>query len=171
MPAKKSIRQSLEDMSLPEPNSGCWLWIGYICKDGYGILRGRCAHRFAYEDYIGPIPDGLEIDHLCKTRSCVNPEHLEPVTHAENIARGDYKTPNHRNLRKTHCPKGHPFSGENLIIERKKDGGERRRCRECVKEMVRLRRQRDDDVMKRRRESERLRMRARRARLKAEIGA
>jgi hypothetical protein len=73
--------------------SGCWLWQGNIHPDkGYGIMRRggltRRAHRFFYETLVGPVPDGLELDHLCRVRHCVNPDHLEPVTHAENLRRG-----------------------------------------------------------------------------------
>lgn len=72
---------------------GCWLWIGAVTWDGYGRLRlpDRTvrAHRWAYQRFIGTIPEGMELDHLCKTRCCVNPDHLEPVTRDENHARGD----------------------------------------------------------------------------------
>jgi hypothetical protein len=76
----------------PEPNSGCWLWTAYIDKGGYGNFRmGRqsslMAHRVAYEALVGDIPAGLVVDHSCRTRCCVNPEHLEPVTQKENTAR------------------------------------------------------------------------------------
>lgn len=71
------------------------------------------AHRFAYELIRGKIPEGLDIDHLCRNRQCVNPEHMEPVTPRENTIRGD-TIPAH-NLKKTHCPKGHPLSGDNLV--------------------------------------------------------
>ena len=76
--------------------TGCWLWAGAIqASNGYGrfgvgrATDGVCfAHRWAYEFFLGPIPAGLEIDHLCRVRACVNPLHLQPVTHAENRARG-----------------------------------------------------------------------------------
>jgi hypothetical protein len=75
----------------------CWLWTAGLDKDGYGRFRVSPtrlakAHRFAYEVSVGPIPDGLEIDHLCFVRSCVRPQHLEAVTHDENLARGDHST-------------------------------------------------------------------------------
>lgn len=75
----------------PEPNTGCWLWSGAILRSGYGSItidnRTRMAHRHVYEMVVGKIPSGLCIDHLCRVRSCVNPDHLEPVTTAENLRR------------------------------------------------------------------------------------
>lgn len=71
----------------------CWLWIGCVLKNGYGqfsVNGKKCyAHRYSYELYIGKIPDGLVIDHLCRVRNCTNPEHLEPVTQRQNIRRGN----------------------------------------------------------------------------------
>jgi hypothetical protein len=66
---------------------GCWEWMGGKQWGGYGLFRGACAHRLFYELLVGPIPAGLEIDHLCRNRSCVRPTHLEPVTHLENMRR------------------------------------------------------------------------------------
>src|ERR1019366_4519713 len=76
---------------LPEPNTGCWLWTGGLNRGGYGqFMTPPCtvAHRVAYELFVGPIPEGLQLDHLCRVRSCVNPQHLEPVSQQENIRRG-----------------------------------------------------------------------------------
>lgn len=87
----------------------------------------RPAHRSAWEAAHGPIPKGLEPDHLCRDRACINTEHMELVTHRENILRGE--SPQAKNARKTHCPLGHPLSGANLRVER--DG--RRRCRACYR--------------------------------------
>lgn len=88
----------------------------------------RLAHRVAYEIHVGPIPDGLEIDHLCRVRCCVNPDHLEPVTHRENMRRSpSWNSVGRRQKAKTHCPKGHPYSGYNLIVT--KSGC--RFCRKC----------------------------------------
>ena len=90
----------------------CWEWTGATNGRSYGTIsaegeRGRrlLAHRVMYEALIGPIPDGLEIDHLCRNQSCVNPDHLEPVTHGENVRRG-WKT----RARRTHCKKGHHYT-------------------------------------------------------------
>lgn len=111
----------------------CWLWLG--CKDqhGYGqfSLQGRKprAHRVAYEFAIGPIPDGLVTDHLCRNASCVNPLHVEPVTHGENIRR----SPIHNNRIKTHCKRGHLLLGENLL--KREDGG--RGCKTCKRDATR----------------------------------
>ena len=101
--------------------SGCWLWEGTIGSSGYGQFRidgrTRPAHRWAYEYYIGPIPDGLVMDHLCRVRSCVNFNHLEPVTTSENIIRGiGPEMVKKRQALKTHCPQGHPYFGDNLRI-------------------------------------------------------
>lgn len=106
----------------------CWVWLW--CKDraGYGrtILHKKqmLAHRAAYEILVGPIPAGLVIDHLCRNSSCVNPNHLEPVTDRVNILRG--KGPSAKNALKTHCLHGHEFTPENTGVVK---GG--RRCRTC----------------------------------------
>jgi len=91
---------------------GCWLWRGSQSRGGYGRYNETLAHRVAYELFVGSIPEGLTLDHLCRVRHCVNPEHLEPVTLGENLRRGESFSA--VNARKTHCPRGHPLSGENL---------------------------------------------------------
>lgn len=118
-----------------ESESGCWEWTGGLNGVGYGqFYKGRTAlgetgktyaHRWAYEFFIGPVPEGLHLDHLCRNRKCCNPWHLEPVTCRVNLLRGETTAAAH--ARKTHCPKGHPYSGTNLRIN--KSG--QRFCREC----------------------------------------
>lgn len=116
-----------------DPVSGCWVWTGSLMRGNYaqfqwvnrgGAREGR-AYRFVYERLVGPIPDGLSIDHLCRNTLCVNPAHLEPVTMAENLAR----------TRREMCEKGlHPLSGVNEFKTKLS-----RRCRECHREHMRAR--------------------------------
>ncbi len=110
--------------------AACWLWMRGRNGSGYGSVwingRGFRAHRIAYELTNGPIPQGAHLDHLCRVRHCVNPSHLEAVTQQENILRGTGLAA--QNAKKTHCPKGHPLSGDNLYLY---DG--RRYCRLCHK--------------------------------------
>lgn len=118
---------------------GCQLWMGVRSPFGYGKfgLRGRLflAHRLSYELYVGQIPASLEIDHLCRTPSCVNPEHLEVVSHLENIRRGSRAT-------KTHCKRGHPYSTDNTYLRAFRDT-QHRGCKECKRESVRRFRQKE----------------------------
>jgi hypothetical protein len=111
------------------PWSGCWVWLGDL-NEGYGLFmidRVRMlVHRYAYEHYVGPIPPGLTIDHLCRVRCCVNPAHLEAVTKQENTLRGD--TLAAANASKTHCVNGHAFTPDNTYWNRKRKS---RRCKEC----------------------------------------
>lgn len=106
-------------------SSGCWLWIGAQNAAGYGIVtvNGRTlkAHRVSYEVHVGPIPEGLHIDHLCRVRNCVNPEHLEPVTLAENNRRAA--------AAQTHCIHGHEFTPENTLTSKRGH----RFCRSCAR--------------------------------------
>jgi hypothetical protein len=109
----------------------CWIWVGCRHEKGYGLVgiggRDMRAHRVSYEHFIGPIPDGLQIDHLCCNPPCVNPAHLEAVTSRENTLRGN--GPTAQNARKTHCKYGHPLSGQNLGRDR-----DWRRCLTCQRE-------------------------------------
>lgn len=102
---------------------GCWEWTAYVGNSGYGRFyvddRGALAHRWSYEFHVGPIPDGLVLDHLCRNRKCVNPEHLEPVTLSENVLRGTSPEVNRERFRAiTHCPQGHPYSDDNTYVNR-----------------------------------------------------
>lgn len=127
---RMSAEERFEAQHTPEPNSGCWLWTGTSTRKGYGTIRidGRAtmAHRFSYEFHKGPIPDGLQIDHLCRVTCCVNPDHLEAVTGRENILRGNGLSA--QNARKTHCIYGHALAGQNLGIGHR---GKKRFCRIC----------------------------------------
>ena len=117
-----------------EKTETCWNWVGEINDKGYGRIdvsgKHKRAHRLVYEYLVGKIPLGLQLDHLCRNRRCVNPKHLEPVTRKENILRGF--APSAICARRQHCSKGHPYSGENLYIKHVK-GYSYRRCRECHK--------------------------------------
>ena len=108
--------------------NGCWEWVG-CTHNGYGITfhhgKNVRAHRYYYEREHGPIPEGLQLDHLCRNRKCVRPGHLEAVTRKENILRGIGPTAIH--ARKTHCPQGHPYTAENTY----RDGLNRRYCVMC----------------------------------------
>jgi hypothetical protein len=108
----------------------CWIWTAYTDAAGYGVFREGTlrlrAHRVAYELLIGPIPEGLVIDHLCRNTSCVNPSHLEPVTTRVNTLRG--VGPAARQAQQTHCKRGHEFTPENTYLEL---GGRKRVCRTC----------------------------------------
>lgn len=112
------------DKAIPEPNSGCWLWMGALCNPRYGYghvtLHGKneTAHRAVWMLSVGPIGDGLEIDHACKNPCCVNIDHLELVTRAENLAR--------RSKTRATCRKGHPLTPENTLVR-----GRDRRCLLC----------------------------------------
>lgn len=116
---------------MPEPMSGCWLWTGATSVQGYGVMwNGRqdqaLAYRVAYLALRGELPaPPLQLDHLCRTRGCVNPAHLEPVTQRENILRG--ASPSAIAATVTHCPKGHPYDERNTKI--RPDGS--RECRVC----------------------------------------
>lgn len=108
----------------------CWIWTGARNAAGYGHAHVGAdqglAHVIAFELVVGPVPPGLELDHLCRNRPCVNPTHVEPVTHRQNLLRGE--TIPALNAAKTHCPKGHEYTEANTY--RQKSGS--RMCRACV---------------------------------------
>lgn len=113
---------------------GCWLWRGRLNRIGYGFCyadgRMQMAHRVVYERLVGPIPPELELDHLCRVRACVNPDHVEPVTHSENIRRAvPFSDWGGFQRAKTHCSKGHAFTPENTYLI----NGRWRQCRMCTK--------------------------------------
>lgn len=113
----------------PVPESGCWLWASYCDKKGYGRfdVKGfevHLAHRASYIFHRGEIPEGMQLDHLCRVRCCVNPWHLEIVTATENSLRAAKWNTHYAS--KTHCKRGHPYSGENLYLK-----GKWRICRAC----------------------------------------
>lgn len=129
LPSETIIRR-IEASSIPEPNSGCMLWLGAINSSGYGQLwngsRPEQVHRLIYKAQVGEIRSGEEIDHLCRVRCCVNPKHLECVSHRENMRRSNSVMG--ANSRKTHCKRGHVLAGRNLSIT--KSGS--RQCRTCI---------------------------------------
>ncbi len=132
--ARPAIDRFTERVVL-QPN-GCWT-LGEVGLDHYTRLyledgRSVGGHRYAYEWLVGPIPEGLHLDHLCRNPGCVHPDHVEPVTPRENYLRGVSIVA--QNARKTHCPKGHPLSGDNLYIHQKRG---LRDCKECRREAVR----------------------------------
>lgn len=159
MPALTSVPSSvmLNNMGAPRgtveerfwrfvaKTDGCWNWIGSIDEHGYGLLRVKnghlSAHRVSYFIHKGPILKPLTIDHLCRNHCCVNPDHLEAVTLVENIKRG--LGAGVINARKTHCPKGHPYSKENTYIWRYSLQKEltRRVCKVCyLRQKAKMRR-------------------------------
>lgn len=113
-------------------SNGCWIWSTCSRGEGYGGFwcggKHDYAHRVSYLHFVGEIPKGLQIDHLCRVRRCANPDHLEAVTPKENIRRGKTSA----NGRKTHCPQGHPYSGDNLHLSRPVSGP-RRSCKQCMR--------------------------------------
>ena len=121
--------------------AGCWLWQGAIGSDGYGRIRGddgitKRPHRVAWELAVGPIPDGLQLDHLCRVRACVRPSHLEVVTNRENTLRGTSPIADH--ARATECGRGHVYSDATTAYTR----SGKRRCLICEREWSRMGRER-----------------------------
>ena len=125
MPLEERVMRRVQK----DAETDCWVYTGTKIYSGYGKISWRqggkkvdaLVHRIIYEIHKGPIPKGLEIDHLCRNRACCNPEHLEVVTHRLNIQRGNNVT------NRTHCSAGHPYKGKNLAV----DNRGHRYCREC----------------------------------------
>lgn len=108
----------------------CWIWAGKVQLNGYGSYRDKPAHVLVYEELTGPVHDGLDVDHLCRNHGCVNPAHLEPVTHEENCRRGTAgEVARARMLAKTHCARDHEWTPENT-----KQTARQRKCRTCIRE-------------------------------------
>lgn len=124
------LPKQIEDRIIPEPMSGCWLWLGGLRdkKNGYGAVswEGKIyrTHKLVFHLLRYVVPSTLTIDHLCRNRLCCNPDHLEPVTQKINVHRGEGVAA--RNMKKTHCPKGHEFDNENTYTWKNQ-----RFCRAC----------------------------------------
>jgi hypothetical protein len=131
-PRRPVLERFMEKVA--EAPTGCWLWTAKCNNRGYGMFgidrKMRTAHRVSYEIHVGPIPPGMDIDHLCSVRHCVNPTHLEPVPHRENLLRGTGFAA--VNAAKTHCPHGHEYTPENTYANPNPQGG--RICRTCKRE-------------------------------------
>lgn len=129
------------------PVTGCLEWTGRLDREGYGTVwikaglpkpRLCAAHRVSYEVFVGPIPEGLQIDHLCRNRRCINPQHLEPVTGRVNTRRSPF-TPASINAARTECVNGHAFDEVNTYVNPRTGW---RNCRACKNERMRAVRQR-----------------------------
>lgn len=129
------------DGPIPEhaPHLGkCWIWNGAKVRKGYGLWRpnehtkSHGVHRWVFEDLVGPIPPGLELDHLCRVHECCNPDHMEPVTHGENIRRGQAASDKRAKfLSATHCKRGHDLHLYGVIAYIQSSGWFNRHCTAC----------------------------------------
>ena len=140
-------KERIAALSSPEPFSGCWLWTRALYSNGYGAIAfhgvSRIAHRLSYEAHVGPIPVGMDLDHLCRNRCCVNPAHLEPVTRKVNLGRSPLvgRGAGTAQTAKTHCPQGHEYTPENTRIARGK-----RYCKTCHRDCERIKYQNEKDL-------------------------
>ncbi len=129
---KRPLRDRFEERVDRSDTGGCWIWTGTIANTGYGHIcdedkRARMAHRVSYELHVGPIPASLQIDHLCRVTTCVNPAHLEPVTAQINTLRGI--GPSAVNATKDVCKRGHALEGDNVYTYPTRN---QRACRKCA---------------------------------------
>jgi len=136
MTVEDRIQRGIIQAPFGYKDTSCWVWIKSKDSSGYGTIginkKTWSVHRVAYELWKGPIPEGLEIDHLCQTKACCNPAHLEAVSHAENVRRMEKTKPlknkiGWRNKEKTHCPQGHEYTPENTYVSRRGS----RTCKTC----------------------------------------
>lgn len=138
----KNLLERFRGKYIVHPQTKCWIWTGAMIPNGYGSVQDPSlnrqigAHRASHLLFKGPIPAGFEVDHLCRVRRCVNPDHLEAVLHSENVRRG--LSPGimaafnkRRAAEKTHCPNGHRYSQENTYIQVSSRDGEYRVCKIC----------------------------------------
>lgn len=139
-----NLQERIKANSLVDGN-GCWLWQKRLQNSGYGQMtigswtdgsrKNTIAHRVSYEAFFGKIPEGLQIDHLCNVRSCVNPKHLEAVTPKDNVHRSNAMFK--RQMAKTHCPHGHEYKEGNMYVYPSGHGGITRNCKTCMKQRTR----------------------------------
>lgn len=138
MPRAEPLEDRVPRYIGAEDENGCWPWLGSITTAGYGQIREHRsrknipAHRAVYELRVGLIPAGLDLDHLCRNRACVNPAHLEPVSRRTNVLRG--ASPSAHRARLTHCPAGHPYDEQNTYVWHGM-----RHCRVCRRDRERER--------------------------------
>ena len=127
-------RTRIENNVIKIPESGCWIWDLGLSPLGYGRIffqgKARFAHRVAYTLFKGAVPEGKELDHKCRIRCCVNPDHLDPITHAENVKRGARGALNPQR-KQTHCKHGHEFTDQNTYWKNTPTGSKTRMCIAC----------------------------------------
>lgn len=124
-------------ISMPDPDTGCMEWTGSKMKNGYGRFGLNrdfgpavwFAHRMAYTYWVGPIPEGMDLDHLCRNRACVNPDHLEPKTRRDNLLASGSLSFAAKRAAVTHCPRGHEYTEANTRLSKRNQ----RNCRECAR--------------------------------------
>lgn len=160
MGSRNRYMQHLLKSKIIIDKAGCWIWQGYISKSGYGQIsikkKSYKAHRLSYQEFKGSIPAGLEIDHLCRVRNCINPGHLEAVTKKENILRGTSFAAT--NAKKATCPLGHTYDHKTVsgrvcsTCVKKKSATWRitNKEKENKKRRVRYKKNRDQEVESRR---------------------